>query len=109
MNTKEVGNYGEDVACKFLESKGFKIIDRNWKTKMCEIDIICSKNSVIYFVEVKYRRTDKYGDGLDAITAKKLKQMHFSAEMWVANNKLQGDYALAIVPVSENSIDLIEI
>ena len=53
MNTKERGNKGEDKAAFYLISKGFSIIERNWRTKGGEIDIIAYKNDTLVFVEVK--------------------------------------------------------
>ncbi len=53
MNTKTVGNEGEARAASYLESKGFSIIERNWRTKRGEIDIIAYKNDTLVFVEVK--------------------------------------------------------
>ena len=53
MNTKIVGNQGENRATAYLVSKGFEIIERNWRTNRGEIDIIAFKNDVLVFVEVK--------------------------------------------------------
>ena len=53
MNTKTVGNEGENRAASYLEAKGFQIIERNWRTKRGEIDIIALKNDTLVFVEVK--------------------------------------------------------
>ena len=53
MNTKERGNRGEEKAAFYLISKGFSIIERNWRTKGGEIDIIACKNDILVFVEVK--------------------------------------------------------
>ena len=53
MNTKTIGNEGEKRAAAFFESKGFEIIERNWRTKGGEIDIIAVKNDILVFVEVK--------------------------------------------------------
>jgi len=53
MNTKIIGNEGENRAADFLKSRGFSIIERNWRTKGGEIDIIAYKNDMIVFVEVK--------------------------------------------------------
>ena len=53
MNTKTIGAEGESRAAVYLESKGFEIIERNWRTKGGEIDIIADKNDTIVFVEVK--------------------------------------------------------
>lgn len=76
----EAGHKGEDAAAKYLEGLGHKILARNWKTKWCEIDIVSEFDNVLYFNEVKYRRT---GGGLDAITPKKQEQMRFAAEMYL--------------------------
>ena len=53
MNTRITGNDGENRAAAYLVSKGFEIIERNWRTKGGEIDIIAYKNDILVFVEVK--------------------------------------------------------
>ena len=53
MNTRLIGNEGENRAAAFLETKGFSIIERNWRTNRGEIDIIAVKNDILVFVEVK--------------------------------------------------------
>ena len=53
MNTRNVGNDGEERAVSFLLEKGYSIIDRNWRTRSGEIDIIVYKNETLVFVEVK--------------------------------------------------------
>lgn len=53
MNTKSIGNDGENRAADYLVSKGFEIIERNWRTNRGEIDIIAFKNDTLVFVEVK--------------------------------------------------------
>lgn len=50
---QKVGQIGEETACKFLMKKGFAIIDRNYRKKWGEIDIIAEKDRVLHFVEVK--------------------------------------------------------
>lgn len=92
----------EDAAAEYLKSNGYKVLAQNWRTRWCEIDIVATKNSVAYFVEVKYRKSDNWGDGLDAITHKKLEQMAFAAEFWVSDNKWRGDYQLAAVSATGN-------
>lgn len=55
-NTQKVGQLGEDVACKYLIKHGFSIIERNYTRKWGEIDIIATKDDVLYFIEVKARK-----------------------------------------------------
>lgn len=80
------GAIAEDAAAMHLKSHGYKIIEQNWKTKWCEIDLIASKGNRVHFVEVKYRRVNSWGDGLSAITPKKLNQMSFAAKLWMSSH-----------------------
>ena len=54
MKTTAVGQQAESAVAEELKRQGYKILDRNWKTTVCEIDIIAKKSRIIYFVEVKY-------------------------------------------------------
>lgn len=108
MNTTERGNAGEDAAAEYLVSKGFEIIDRNWKTRVCEIDIIARRKKRLYFVEVKARRSVHFGAGVEYITAKKLSQMRFAAEMWVQQQDWKGNYQLSAISVDAGEITFIE-
>lgn len=100
MNTTVTGRQAEAAAADFLERKGCWIIARNWRTRFCEIDIVAERDSIIYFCEVKYRRSNGHGSGLDYITAAKLRRMQFAAESWVHANNYRGAYRLAAVEVS---------
>ena len=99
------GSRAEDEAVRFLEQHGFKILNRNWKTKWCEIDIVASKNDVITFVEVKYRKTLQQGGGLAAVDNKKQKQMRFAAELWLHSHKQQ-DAKLSVIEVTGETFDV---
>lgn len=82
-NTTAMGNMAEDVASTWLQAEGYTVIERNWKIKLCEIDIVAEKDGEVYFVEVKHRNNARSGDGLAAITPKKLRQMKFAANMYI--------------------------
>lgn len=95
------GGRAESFAASFLEEKGFRIIDCNWSTKVCEIDIVARKDDVTYCVEVKYRKNSRHGDGLSAITSKKLAQMKFAARVWQQfHNTHEDPIQLAVASVS---------
>lgn len=94
------GRKAEAAARVYLEMRGFKIIEQNWRRPRCEVDIVASKDGVIHFVEVKYRFADGQGSGLDAITATKLRQMQRAAWTWVAESKWRGEYVLSAVEVT---------
>lgn len=109
MTTYVSGRQAEAVAAQYLKDQGFKVLGQNWRTRWCEIDIVAQKAKTIYFVEVKYRKSDAFGGGLDYITPKKLKQMEFAAEMWVSQNRWTGDYQMLAIAIDGNQIELIEI
>jgi putative endonuclease len=95
-----IGSKAETAAAEFLQSLGFKIRGRNWRTPLCEIDIVAEKYEIIYFVEVKYRSRDNQGGGLDYITPAKIKQMAFAARCWIEDAKYNGDYYLSGLEIS---------
>lgn len=88
--TKQIGDSAETVVASHLVRLGHRIIERNWKTKYCEIDIISRHGDTLYFTEVKYRKKSDQGGGLAAITPKKLRQMKFAAEYYTLKNQLLG-------------------
>lgn len=108
QSTRQVGDAGEDAAARYLQRFGHDILERNWRTKYCEVDIISRKGDTIYFVEVKYRKNDEAGDGLAVITAQKLRQMRFAANFYahvkyIKNSNLQ----LVVVSTSGTSPEVI--
>lgn len=99
--TKKIGDDGEDAAAMFLSERGHEILERNWRTKFCEIDIVSKYKETFYFTEVKYRKTDTQGGGFAAITLKKQQQMKFAAELYAVKNKLaEADLLLAAAEVT---------
>ena len=101
-STKARGDRGEDAVCAYLSEHGHKIIERNWKNKYCEIDIVSSFEGILCFTEVKYRQK---GHGLDAVDKKKLTQMRFAAELYLS----QHDGGSAILAVAEVTGDNYEV
>lgn len=98
--TKTTGDRAENEAENYLLRNGHTILRRNWKTKYCEIDIVSQKENILYFAEVKYRKTDAQGGGIAAITKKKLNQMKFAAEYFVrVQNITDMDMLLAVITV----------
>lgn len=102
MTNYQTGHDAEKVASECLAGLGYEVISLNWRTPVCEIDIVAKKDGIIHFVEVKYRSSNNQGDGLDYITPKKLQQMKFAAQCWVQDQKWPGDYRLSAVSVSSS-------
>jgi uncharacterized protein (TIGR00252 family) len=97
MRQAATGSLAETAAAEYLQKQGFEMLERNWRSRWCEIDLIAKKGDIIYFVEVKYRRGSNQGEGLSYITPTKLKQMRFAANFWLAVQAFDGDCELAAV------------
>ncbi len=100
MKTSEQGQAAERAVADLMQQQGFELIDQNWKTKVCEIDLIMQKDKISYFIEVKYRATASQGDGFEYITDQKLHKMNFAAEIWKRQYNWEGDYRLMAAAVS---------
>ena len=100
MTTFSTGRQAEAAAAEYLKQLGYKIVEQNWRTRYCEIDIVAEKAKVIYFVEVKYRASNTQGSGIEYVTLRKLDQMRFAAEAWVVDHDWTNAYQLAAIEVS---------
>jgi ribonuclease HII len=98
--TKTVGDRAEETAADYLKKHGHAILARNYKKKTYEIDIVSKKDGVIFFNEVKYRSSDKAGDGLAAINNRKQKQMEFSAKCYIQEYQINCDVCLMAISLS---------
>lgn len=95
------GMAAEEETANFLKKQGHDIVERNWKTKYCEIDIVSVKGETVYFTEVKYRRQPDQGGGIAAITQKKLRQMEYAAQFYAHSKKLnRSNLRLAVTALS---------
>ena len=112
MTSTDTGKRAELAVADYLKKDGYEVLGQNWKTRWCEIDVIVQRDSTVFFVEVKYRRSNLQGDGLAYITPQKLRQMSFAAELWVSNHNWHGEYVLAVAAVTGEDFkvtDLIEL
>lgn len=82
----ELGKHGEELAIKWLQEKGYKVVHRNWKWGQNEIDIIATKGKFLYFIEVKTRNHSLYGHPEDSVSRQKFKGMQFAANGYLSVN-----------------------
>ena len=83
----ELGKTGELLSVKYLEEKGFTIIERNWRHGRYEIDIIASLKDTLHFVEVKTRSSDTFGLPEEAVSTGKMKKLTSAANEYLQLNK----------------------
>ncbi|OGM12433.1 YraN family protein [Candidatus Woesebacteria bacterium RBG_16_34_12] len=81
------GNLGENYAARILQENGYQIIDRNFRTKFGEIDIIAVDKDTLVFIEVKTRWGKKYGSPEEAVTPRKITKIKRVAEIFINKNK----------------------
>ena len=79
-----IGATGEHYVAQYLERDGLTILDRNWRIKEGEVDIIAQEGATIVFVEVKTRSSEKFGHPLEAIDAKKAHRLQRLALAWIS-------------------------
>ncbi len=103
MKTKiNTGKNGENIAAKFLEKQGIKILERNWRfSRVGEIDIIAKDGDTLVFIEVKTRSSADFGHPLEAISPNKFSTINKLAEIYIAQDQ--------IVSYKDLRIDLIGI
>lgn len=106
MNTKKIGDYGEDCAAKYLSKNGYKIVKRNYKTKFCEIDIIAYDGDCLCFVEVKTRNREDYGLACEAVDYKKRQKIIKGALFYTSVNGIDAPVRFDVAEVYINSSHL---
>lgn len=89
MNTKILGDMGENIAAIYLERKGYYIIERKFKTRVGEIDLIARKNHTIVFIEVKTRQSLEFGRPGEAVGYRKQQKIIKTANWYIRQKHLE--------------------
>jgi putative endonuclease len=79
---------GESIACEHLQQKGFKILDRNYRCRSGEVDVVARDGAATVFVEVKERHDASHGEGYEAVTFGKRKRLIRAARLYAASHGL---------------------
>lgn len=99
QENKITGNKGETLAVEYLQMKGYKILQRNYRSKWGEIDIIAKADKVVVFVEVKTKSSDKFGEPWEMVNAWKVEQVQKIGEMWCREYGWEGRVRMDVVGV----------
>jgi putative endonuclease len=81
---QETGLSAEERAARFLEDHGLAIVDRNYRTRFGEIDVVALDGATLVFVEVRMRSRDDFGDAADSVTASKQRRLEFAARHYLS-------------------------
>lgn len=86
---RALGTYGEDVAVRYLQGAGFRILDRNWRCPDGELDVVALDGAVLVICEVKTRSGHSYGAPLEAVTGVKAERLRRLAVRWLAEHRVR--------------------
>jgi len=100
------GNLAEDKATKFLQERGYQVLERNFYSNFGEIDIIALQDGVVHFVEVKSGLD--YESAVQNITPTKISRLIKTAAVYMKKNGLEVDYMFDAVIVTPKNIELIQ-
>lgn len=87
FNKQFTGRAGELIAQKYLENRGYTILEKNYRNKYGEIDLIASKNNDLVFIEVKTRTGKEYGNPLEAVNKSKITRIRKIASFYIKQKK----------------------
>ena len=96
---KALGRLGEDLACRHLEGEGFEIVERNWRTRDGEIDIVARKGDLVAFVEVKARRGDRFGEPEESVTPSKMRRIRRVAAQYLRQATVSGEVRFDVIGI----------
>jgi putative endonuclease len=107
-NTKNIGNIGEKLTEEYLIKESYVILERNYRSKYGEIDIIALKNDKIFFFEVKTRKSLNYGLPVEAYTRTKQDRIIKTALIYINNMKIKKSFQFNLVSIVLNDTNNIK-
>lgn len=108
MNTRKIGTFYEDAVCEYLRSQGISIIERNFRCRQGEVDIIGKDKDCLVFFEVKYRKTDAYGGALQAVSYYKQKKICRCADYYCIIHPWIQQIRYDVVGITDTRIEWIK-
>ena len=82
--TSELGSLGENIAVTYLTDAGLRVLDRNWRCREGELDVVARDGDALVFCEVKTRRGVGFGHPVEAVTHVKQRRLRTLAQRWLA-------------------------
>ena len=83
LNNLSIGDWGEEFAARFLQRKGYQILQRKWRSAAGEIDLVAKNSDAIVLCEVKTRSTSNFGHPTEAVSAERLTRLQRAADLVV--------------------------
>ena len=106
-DAREKGRLGEDAACELLRSKGFRIVERNWRVRAGEVDVIARRGEVLVFAEVKSRTGTAFGEPEESVTPAKARRLRALAAEYLAQAEERGEVRFDVIAVMLDSAGVV--
>lgn len=112
-HNRDLGRRGEGVAVAWYEEHGYELLERNWRRREGEVDLIVRKGRTVAFCEVKTRSTDAFGTGAEAVLPAKQRRIRRLASRWLAeltpaSGRALVDVRFDVVCITSGDVDVIE-
>jgi len=95
-----IGKQGEEMAARFMEAKGYVVVERNFRSGRAEIDLILQKDNLLVFAEVKLRKRTSYGMPEDAVDDRKAELILNAAENYIYKKDWKGGVRFDIISIT---------
>lgn len=103
------GHWGEQAAASYLESQGYTVVQTNLRTEHGEIDLLASKDGQLIFVEVKARRSTRFGHPEEAVTAAKQAHLIAAAQTYMQSQPAETEWRIDVISVFQAASGALEI
>ncbi len=98
------GKDGEEKACNYLKSKKYKILEKNYRCLYGEIDIIAKYNNTLVIIEVKYRKSAKFGKGYEAVNYTKQQKIIKTLQYYINEKNVKMPVRFDVISIDDNEI-----
>lgn len=109
MKTTQRGNEGEQIAVYFLQQNGYTILEQNYRYQRAEVDVICKKDDIVIFVEVKTRTSNQFGEPEQSVTVAKQNHLARAADEYIYKTNHEGEMRFDIISIKLSKQDVSEI